>query len=149
MLPKFRSFVRSFIVPINRSSLLFIVHRSFIRLFTITIHRHYSSLLLFIDDIYNYFFVVAIHHYYSSILFIDHPITPTFNYSSIMLSSFPIQPCHPLSLVHILENSQNTLVPYSAYNSHVHTKSDDSFITIITNSELHCDTPHTLSYKYT
>jgi hypothetical protein len=60
-----------------------------------------------------------------------------------------IQPCHLLSMVHILENSQNTLVPYSAYNSLVHTKSDDSFVTILTNSELHCATPHTPSYKYT
>jgi hypothetical protein len=90
MLPKFRSFVcpiirlfvRSFIVPIHRSSSLFIVHRSFIRLFTITfhryyslvlftivtIHRHYSSSLLFIDDIYDSFFVVTICRYYSSII---------------------------------------------------------------------------------
>jgi hypothetical protein len=52
-------------------------------------------------------------------------------------------------MVHILENSQNTLVPYSVYNSHVHTKSDDSFVTILTNSELHGATPHTPSYKYT
>jgi hypothetical protein len=52
-------------------------------------------------------------------------------------------------MVHILENSQNTLVPYFAYNSPVHTKSDDSFITILMNSELHCATPHTPSYKYT
>jgi hypothetical protein len=37
-------------------------------------------------------------------------------------------------MVHIPENSQNTLVPYSAYNSPVHTKSDDSFVTILTNS---------------
>jgi hypothetical protein len=29
-------------------------------------------------------------------------------------------------MVHVPENSQNTLVPYSAYNSPVHTKSDDS-----------------------
>jgi hypothetical protein len=29
-------------------------------------------------------------------------------------------------MVHVPENSQNTLVPYSAYNSLVHTKSDDS-----------------------
>jgi hypothetical protein len=50
-------------------------------------------------------------------------------------------------MVHILENSQNTLVPYSAYNSPVHTKSDDSFVTILTNSELHCATPQTPSYK--
>jgi hypothetical protein len=49
-------------------------------------------------------------------------------------------------MVHILENSQNTLVPYSAYNSPIHTKSDDSFVTILTNSELHCATPHTPSY---
>ena len=52
-------------------------------------------------------------------------------------------------MVHIPENSQNTLVPYSAYNSPVHTKSDDSFVTILTYSELHCATPHTPSYKYT
>ena len=52
-------------------------------------------------------------------------------------------------MVHVPENSQNTLVPYYAYNSPVHTKSDDSFVTILTNSELHCATPHTPSYKYT
>jgi hypothetical protein len=52
-------------------------------------------------------------------------------------------------MVHIPENYQNTLVSYSAYNSPVHTKSDDSFVTILTNSELHYATPHTLSYKYT
>jgi hypothetical protein len=52
-------------------------------------------------------------------------------------------------MVHILENSQNTLVPYSTYNSPVYTKSDDSFVTILTNNELHCATPHTPSYKYT
>jgi hypothetical protein len=51
-------------------------------------------------------------------------------------------------MVHVPENSQNTLVPYYAYNSHVHTKSDDLFVTILTNSELHCATPHTPSYKY-
>jgi hypothetical protein len=34
-------------------------------------------------------FVVNIHCYYSSLLFIDHPITPNFNYSSVMLSSPP------------------------------------------------------------
>jgi hypothetical protein len=49
-------------------------------------------------------------------------------------------------MVQVLENSQNTLVPYSNYNSPVHTKSDDSFVTILTNSELHCATPHTPSY---
>jgi hypothetical protein len=127
MLPKFRSFVRliirsfvrSFVVPIHRSSFvhssypsvivrsssLFIV-RSYdysLSLFTITIHRYYShtlfiivtiyhyysSSLLFIDDVYNYFSVATIHRHYSSLLFIDHPITPNFNYSSIMLSSPP------------------------------------------------------------
>jgi hypothetical protein len=49
-------------------------------------------------------------------------------------------------MVHIPENSQNTLLPYSAYNSPIRTKSDDSFVTILTNSELHCATPHTPSY---
>jgi hypothetical protein len=113
MLPKFRSFVRpiirssirSFIVPIHRSSF---VHRSFIvtihcssfvcmtihhhyspLLFIVTIHQHYSSSLLFIDDIYGNFFCC----HYSLLLFIvtihrssDHP---KFNYSSVMLSSPP------------------------------------------------------------
>jgi hypothetical protein len=90
MLPKLQSFIRPFVHSsyssfVVRSSSLFIVHRSSIR----TIHRHYSSSLLFIDDIYNNFFVVTIHRYYSSLLFIDPPITPNFNYSSIMLSSPP------------------------------------------------------------
>jgi hypothetical protein len=87
MLPKFRSFVRpiirsfvhssysSFIV---RSSSLFIV-RSYDYsplLFTVTIqHRYYSSMIS-----------VAT---FSALLFIDHPITPNFNYSSVMLSSPP------------------------------------------------------------
>jgi hypothetical protein len=51
-------------------------------------------------------------------------------------------------MVHIPENSQNTLVIYSSYNFPVQTKSDDSFVTILTNSGLHCATPHTPSYKY-
>jgi hypothetical protein len=98
-----RSFDRSFIVPIHRSFIV-TIHRSFIRLFIDTIHyhyyssmlftdaihhRYYSSSLLFIDDIYGTFFAVSIHRYYSSLLIIDHPITPHFNYSSIMLSSPP------------------------------------------------------------
>jgi hypothetical protein len=102
MLPKFRSFVRpiirsfvrSFIVPIHRSFIATIhrsssVHTNYSQsLFTDTIHhRYYSSSLLFIDDIYDNFFVITIYRYYSLLLFIDHPITPNFNYSSIMLSS--------------------------------------------------------------
>ena len=109
MLPKFRSFVRpiirsfvrSFIVPIHRSSF---VHTNYsLSLFTITIHRYYShtlfiivtiyhyysSSLLFIDDIYNYFSIATNHLYYSLFLFFGHPITPNFNYSSIMLSISP------------------------------------------------------------
>jgi hypothetical protein len=50
-------------------------------------------------------------------------------------------------MVHILENPQNTIVPYSAYNFPVQTKSDDSFVTILTNSELYYTTPYTPSYK--
>jgi hypothetical protein len=52
-------------------------------------------------------------------------------------------------MVHIPENSQNTLVPYSTYNFPVQTKSDDSLVTILANSELYYTTPHTPSYKYT
>jgi hypothetical protein len=49
-------------------------------------------------------------------------------------------------MVRIPENSQNTLVPYSPYNFPVQTKTDDLFVTILTNSELYCTTPHTPSY---
>jgi hypothetical protein len=98
-----RSFDRSFIVPIHRpsfvhssyssfiirSSSLFIVHRSFIQ----TIHHYYSPTLFIIVTIHQWYLylllIVTIHHSYSSLLFIDHPITPNFNYSSIMLSSPP------------------------------------------------------------
>ena len=96
MLPKFRSFVRpiirsfvrSFIVPIHRSSFVHTtIHYHYSPLlFTITIHRYYShtlfiivtiyhyysSSLLFIDDIYSYFpsplFIVTNHRYYSSVI---------------------------------------------------------------------------------
>jgi hypothetical protein len=66
-------------------------------LFTVTIlpllfYRHYLP-LLFTVTIYRYYllllFNVTIYRYYSLFLFIDHPITPNFNYSSIMLSSPP------------------------------------------------------------
>jgi hypothetical protein len=67
----------------------------------VTIHQHYSPTLFFIVTIHRwhlwYFFVVAIHRHYSSLLFIDHPITPNFNYSSIMLSSPPIDQPDPYS----------------------------------------------------
>jgi hypothetical protein len=52
-------------------------------------------------------------------------------------------------MVHITENSKNTLVPYSAYNFLVRTESNDSFATILTNSELYRTKPHVLIYKYT
>jgi hypothetical protein len=92
---------------------LFIVtiHRHYLSsLFTIvTIHRHYLSSLLFINTIHHHYYsltlfiivtirhcyyssmisTVTFCHHYSSLLFIDHPITPNFNYSSIMLSSPP------------------------------------------------------------
>jgi hypothetical protein len=86
MLPKFRSFVRpiirlfvrSFIVPIHRSSFVHttIHHHYSPLLFIITIHWHYSPWLLFSVTIHHRyyssmissnFFVVTIHHYYSSI----------------------------------------------------------------------------------
>jgi hypothetical protein len=61
---------RSFIVPIHRSSF---------------VHRHYSSFIIRSYEL----FTVTIHRHYSSLLFIDHLITPNFNYSSVMLSSPP------------------------------------------------------------
>jgi hypothetical protein len=95
MLPKFRlfvrpiirSFVRSFIVPIYRSSFVHCHYSSFIvrsydyspSLFTVTIHRYYSSMIS----------IISFRRHYSSLLFIDHPITSNFNFSSVMLSSPP------------------------------------------------------------
>jgi hypothetical protein len=88
-----RSFVRSFIVPIHRSFIVTIHHSSFVHM---TIHNHYSPLVFIIVTIYRYYsltlFIVTISiitfcRHYSSLLFIDHPLTPNFNYSSIMLSS--------------------------------------------------------------
>jgi hypothetical protein len=103
--PIIRSFVRSFIVPIHRSSFVHSHHSSFVHttihhyyslslLFIVAIRRHYLSSLLFIT-------VTIYHRYYSSMISIitfslslfidtiDHPITPNFNYSSIMLFNPP------------------------------------------------------------
>jgi hypothetical protein len=88
MLLKFRSFVRP------------IIHGSFVRSFVQIIfflplccrNSDRSFVRSFIVRSYDYspsLFTVTIHRYYSSLLFIDHPITPNFNYSSIMLSSPP------------------------------------------------------------
>ena len=79
-----RSFVRSFDRSSFVHSFLFIVHRSFIR----TIHCHYSP-LLFTDVVHQWYLRLLFRRHYSSLLFIDHPIAPNFNYSSIMLSSPP------------------------------------------------------------
>jgi hypothetical protein len=79
MLPKFRSFDRSFIVPIHRSSFVHRHYSSFIvrsyELFTITIHHYYSLLLFTIVTIYRYyastlFTIVTMYRYYSMTLFI-------------------------------------------------------------------------------
>jgi hypothetical protein len=98
-----RSFVRSF----DRSSFVHSSYSSFVHrrylpsLFTVTIHCYYLPLLFtvyryflpFTVTFYRYYlpllFTVTIHRYYSPLLFTDHPITPNFNYSSIMLSSPP------------------------------------------------------------
>jgi hypothetical protein len=90
--PIIRSFIRSFIVHIHRSSPLFISHRSFIRLFTllatITIHRYYSStyysLILFI--------VTIRHLYYSQSLFIV--VIVYHRYYSSMISIVAFRRCH-------------------------------------------------------
>jgi hypothetical protein len=70
----------------------------------------------------------------------------------LFLNSYQIIPyptMSSLSMFHIPENSNNSLVLYSAYNFPVQTKSDDSFATILTNSELYHTKPHVPSYKYT
>jgi hypothetical protein len=124
MLPKFRSFVRliirsfvrSFIVPIHRSSFGQSSYSSFIvrsydyspSLFTVTMHRYihwhyspsllfsvtihycyYSSSLLLIDDIYVTFLsslFIVTIHHYYSSI---SRSPPNFNYSYIMMSSPP------------------------------------------------------------
>jgi hypothetical protein len=98
VLPKFRSFVhlfirsfvRSFIVPIHRSSFVHRHYSSFVHM-TIhhTIHHYYSSLLFNIVTIHRCYLWQPFCCHYSLLLFIDHPITPNFNYSSVMLSSPP------------------------------------------------------------
>jgi hypothetical protein len=99
MLPKFRSFVRSFVVPIHRSSSVHHHYSSFIHTdyspsqFTATIYRYYSALLFTVAIHHRYYSsmisIITFRRHYSSLLFIDHPIAPNFNYSSIMLSSPP------------------------------------------------------------
>ena len=105
-IPIVRSSDHSIVRPFVHSSYSSFIVRSY-ELFTITIH-HYYSLLLFIVTIHIHYsssllFTITIHHRYyssmismvtfhrhcSSLLFIDHPITPNFNYSYIMLSSPP------------------------------------------------------------
>jgi hypothetical protein len=102
MLPKFwsfvrpiiRSFVRSFIVPIHRSS--FVCMNYLPSLFTITIHHYYSLLLLFTDTIH--------HCYYSSsLLFIDDIYRCFFRrYYLSIIRSPQISATHPsCCLVHL------------------------------------------------
>jgi hypothetical protein len=102
MLPKFRlfvcpiirSFVRSFIVPIHRSSFIHrhyssFVHANYSPSFIVR-SCDYSPSLLFTDTIHHYYYSSMISMVtFSLSLFIVHPITPNFNYSSIMLSSPP------------------------------------------------------------
>jgi hypothetical protein len=52
-------------------------------------------------------------------------------------------------MVHILENSKNTRVSYSAYNFPIWTMSDNSFTTIPINSKLYRTKPYVPSYKCT
>jgi hypothetical protein len=80
-----------FTVTIYRHYFTVTIYRYYLpSLFTVTIYRHYFSVTIIVT-IYSYYlpslFTVTIYHYYSPLLFIDHPITPNFNYSSVMLSS--------------------------------------------------------------
>ena len=92
--PIVRSFVRSFV------QIIFLLplccrnsDRSFVRSFDRSsfVHSSYSSFIVRSSSLFtvNHLFIRTIHHHYSPLLFIDHPITPNFNYSSIMLSSPP------------------------------------------------------------
>jgi hypothetical protein len=93
MLPKFRSFVRlvirsfvrSFIVPIHRSSF---------------VHRHYSSFIVRSYELFTSLFTITIHHHYSSLLFIivtiyrssDHPQISTTHPSCCPVHLRPVRP---------------------------------------------------------
>ena len=69
---------------------------------------------------------------------------------SKFLSNYPLSNhVIPLSMVHIPENSKNTLVLYSTYNFPIRTEPDNSFTTILINSKLHRTKPYAPSYKYT
>jgi hypothetical protein len=89
-----RSFVRSFIVPIHRSSFVHTtIHYDYSPLlFIVTIHIHYSSSLLFI---------ITIHHrYYSSMICILTFPSPLFivtnhRYYSSVIQSSQISTTHP------------------------------------------------------
>jgi hypothetical protein len=93
MLPKFRSFIRPIIRSFVRSFIQIIFFlllccrnsdRSFVRSFVVTIHCHYSPSLLFIATIqHRYYSSMISMATFSSSLFIDHPITPNFNNSSV------------------------------------------------------------------
>jgi hypothetical protein len=103
-IPIVRSSDHSIVHPFVHSSYSSFVHHhysSFIvrsydcspSLFNITIHRYYSS-LLFTETIHHRYYssmisIISFRCHYSSLLFINHPIAPNFNYSSIMLSSPP------------------------------------------------------------
>jgi hypothetical protein len=93
--PFVHSSYSSFIVTIHRSSFVHtnvhitIYHYYSPLLFTIIIHCYYSLFLFIIVTIYRWYLWQPFCRHYSSLLFIDHPITPNFNYSSVMLSSPP------------------------------------------------------------
>ena len=89
-----RSFDRSFVQIIFFLSLCCRnSDRSFVRSFDRSsfVHSSYSSFIVRSSSLFtvNHLFIRTIHHHYSPLLFIDHPITPNFNYSSIVLSSPP------------------------------------------------------------
>jgi hypothetical protein len=90
--PIVRSFVRSFVQIIFFLSLCCRnSDHSFVRSFDRSsfVHSSYSSFIVRSSSLFTIYrsFIRTIHHHYSPLLFIDHPITPNFNYSSIMLSS--------------------------------------------------------------
>jgi hypothetical protein len=94
MLPKFRSFVRPIVRLSDHLIVRPFVHSSYSSFvhshYSSFVHSHYSSFVYTtMHHHYSSFVYTTIHRYYSSLLFIDHPITPNFNYSSIMLASPP------------------------------------------------------------
>jgi hypothetical protein len=87
----------------------------------------------------------VLHHIHPTINTLSYPL-PLYTHStpSAKANTPPTQLLRSAGYTHSV--ALPPVHPPGTYNSPVHTKSNDSFVTILTNSELHCATPHTPNY---